>query len=221
MAQGQRGAYPACMALVAAPHAAAPDPVRVWSWHAVKAMALLCVVALGVQLGQLPSSASEPAPPAAVKAEAAPPPAAPPAPEPPRYLTLDRQLEYGDYAWTEEGAPAGPVTIEIDLAGEILSVMRGNVEIGRAAILFGTDDKPTPTGSFRITQKKRHHVSNLYNAPMPYMMRLTDDGIAIHGSIVEYGSATRGCIGVPDEFAALLFDEARIGTRVVIVDGTA
>lgn len=211
------------MAMAAAPLAAAPDPVTVWTWHAVKAMALLCVVALGVQLGQLPSStstAAAPAPPP-LAAEAAPPPAAPPAPEPPRYLALDRPLEYGDYAWNEAGAPAGPITIEIDLAGEILSVMRGNVEIGRAAILYGTDDKPTPTGSFRITEKKRHHISNLYDAPMPWMMRLTEDGIAIHGSIVEYGSATRGCVGVPDEFAALLFEHARVGTRVAIVNGTA
>ena len=43
---------------------------------------------------------------------------------------------------------------------------------------------PTPTGVFPITEKKRHHVSNLYDAPMPYMLRLTDDGIAIHQPVL-------------------------------------
>jgi lipoprotein-anchoring transpeptidase ErfK/SrfK len=51
---------------------------------------------------------------------------------------------------------------------------------------------------------------------MPFMLRLTNDGIAIHGSEVEDGYATHGCIGVPDEFAALLFKEAKIGTKVLI-----
>jgi lipoprotein-anchoring transpeptidase ErfK/SrfK len=86
----------------------------------------------------------------------------------------------------------------------------------RAAILYGADDKPTPTGAFKILQKKKDHISNLYGAPMPFMLRLTNDGIAIHGSEVEDGYATHGCIGVPDEFAALLFKEAKIGTKVLI-----
>jgi lipoprotein-anchoring transpeptidase ErfK/SrfK len=92
------------------------------------------------------------------------------------------------------------------------------VEIGRAAILYGADDKPTPAGTFTILEKKRHHVSNLYGAPMPYMMRLTWDGVAIHGSEVEWGSATHGCVGVPSEFAALLFAAARKGDPVLVTN---
>ncbi len=40
---------------------------------------------------------------------------------------------------------------------------------------------------------------------MPYMLRLTNDGVAIHGSNVRQGYATHGCIGVPTDFAKLLF----------------
>ena len=85
-----------------------------------------------------------------------------------------------------------------------------------APVSTGKRGHPTPTGSFPILQKKRHHISNLYGAPMPYMLRLTMDGIAVHGSEVEDGSATHGCIGLPDEFAALLFEEVKVGDRVVI-----
>ena len=71
-----------------------------------------------------------------------------------------------------------------------------------------------------ITEKDADHESNIYEAVMPYMMRLTNDGIAIHGSVVEYGKASRGCVGVPDEFAARLFAQARLGDRVRIVQGS-
>jgi lipoprotein-anchoring transpeptidase ErfK/SrfK len=131
-------------------------------------------------------------------------------------LALNRPMKHGDYTWAEEGVPPGPTWIHVDLASETIRVVRGNSEIGRALILYGADEKPTPSGQFKITQKKRHHVSNLYNREMPYMLRLTNDGIAIHGSVVEYGYATHGCIGVPEEFAALLFKEADLGDRVII-----
>jgi lipoprotein-anchoring transpeptidase ErfK/SrfK len=131
-------------------------------------------------------------------------------------LAPNRAMAHGDYAWNDEGVPAGPTWIHVDLASETIRVVRGSSEIGRALILYGADDKPTPSGQFKITQKKRHHISNLYNRPMPYMLRLTNDGVAIHGSVVEYGYATHGCIGVPEEFAALLFKEAKLGDRVII-----
>ncbi len=134
-------------------------------------------------------------------------------------LALNRTMGHGDYAWNDQGVPAGPTWIHIDLASETIRVVRGSSEIGRAVILYGADDKPTPSGQFKITQKKKHHISNLYNRPMPYMLRLTDDGVAIHGSVVEYGYATHGCIGVPEEFAALLFAQAKLGDRVIITGG--
>jgi lipoprotein-anchoring transpeptidase ErfK/SrfK len=133
-------------------------------------------------------------------------------------LRPDQRLEHGDYVWEAEGVPSGPLTIVVGLKAQILYAYRGGVEIGRAAILYGADDKPTPTGTFNILEKKRHHVSNLYGAPMPYMMRLTWDGVAIHGSEVEWGSATHGCVGLPAEFAALLFAEAKKGDPVLVTN---
>ena len=98
-------------------------------------------------------------------------------------------------------------------------MFRGGHEIAAAAILRGFGDKPTPTGIFPITQKDADHVSSIYDAPMPWMMRLTDDGISIHGSKVERGYATNGCIGVPDAFAKRLFEQASLGDKVIITDG--
>jgi lipoprotein-anchoring transpeptidase ErfK/SrfK len=70
-----------------------------------------------------------------------------------------------------------------------------------------------PTGIFPITEKDADHISNIYDAPMPHMMRLTNDGVAIHGSKVQLGYATNGCVGVPDDFAAKLFKVANLGRQ--------
>jgi len=136
-----------------------------------------------------------------------------------RRLSVGRQLLHGEYVWNEAGAPAGRVTMLVDLSAQTLSVFRGGQEIGRAVILYGTDENPTPTGSFTILEKDVDHESTIYDARMPFMLRLTNDGIAIHGSNVRYGSASRGCIGVPEEFAQLLFAQARVGDEVRIVPG--
>lgn len=132
-------------------------------------------------------------------------------------LQLDKPLLHGEYAWNDEGVAPGPAWIVVDLSTQTIHAFRGDTEIGRAVVLYGADNKPTPVGRFTITQKKRHHVSNLYDAPMPYMMRLTNDGVAIHASFVEQDAATHGCIGVPEDFAELLFAEAKVGTPVLVV----
>lgn len=133
-------------------------------------------------------------------------------------LEADSPLEPGEYLWEPERGPAGRVEIVADVARDLLYVYRGGVEIGRTILIYGADEKPTPLGSFPILEKRRHHISNLYNAPMPYMQRLTWDGVALHGSgeTVETRYATHGCIGLPDEFAALLFAITRVGDRVTV-----
>lgn len=136
-----------------------------------------------------------------------------------RILDIPGPMQHGSYVWDDAGVPAGPIVVTIDLAAQTMSVFRGGYEIGAAVIIYGATDKPTPTGIFPISQKKRHHISNLYGAPMPYMLRLTNDGVAIHASDVQWGNATHGCIGLPPEFAALLFEQAQLGTKVIVTDG--
>ncbi len=135
-------------------------------------------------------------------------------------MTIDGPLGHGNYYWDESRAPAtGPLLITVDLEAQTLSVFRDGHEIGVAVILYGTPEKPTPLGAFPITQKDADHVSNIYDAPMPYMLRLTNDGVAIHGSDVEWGYGTRGCIGVPTAFAKMLFEQVKLGDTVIITNG--
>lgn len=136
-----------------------------------------------------------------------------------RILQIDEPFVHGYYKWDDEGVPDGELVVTVDLKAESISVFRAGYEIGAAVISFGDSEKSTPTGVFPISQKSRDHVSNIYGSPMPYMLRLTNDGVAIHASDVKWGWGTRGCIGVPEEFARLLFEQAKLGDRVIVTNG--
>jgi len=133
-------------------------------------------------------------------------------------LNVPRHMQYGDFVWNDRNVPKGPVWIRVDLKSQVISIFRAGHEIGTAVILYGADEKQTPSGTFPILAKIKDHKSITYdNAPMPYTLRLTEDGVSIHGSDVRWGRATHGCIGVPVEFAHKLYDQASQGDQVVIV----
>jgi hypothetical protein len=132
-------------------------------------------------------------------------------------LNVPGRMSYGDFLWDDQGVPRGRVWIRVDLKSQIISVFRSGEEIGTAVILYGADGVPTPVGTFPILAKFRNHRSATYDgAPMPYTLRLTRDGVSIHASNVRWGFATHGCIGVPQAFAAKLFDAAQVGDQVTV-----
>ena len=132
-------------------------------------------------------------------------------------LAVPGRMHYGDYRWDEKGVGEGPTWVRVDLKSQIISVFRGGQEIGTAVILYGADGLPTPTGKFPVLARLKDHRSLTYDAPMPYTLRLTADGVSIHGSNVRWGYATHGCVGVPTAFAAKLFDAVSVGDEVLIV----
>lgn len=136
-----------------------------------------------------------------------------------RVLPISGPIKYGEWHWDEEGVPPGRMVITVDLDARVISVFRGGYEIGAAAVLLGTDKHPTPLGSFPILQKKKDNISSIYGAPMPYTLRLTWDGISIHGSDVELGYASHGCVGTPEPFAAKVFGAVKKGDEVIITRG--
>jgi hypothetical protein len=126
-------------------------------------------------------------------------------------------LKPGEYLWAPEVAPAGPVTIVVSLKTQKAYAYRNGVAIGVSTVSSGTDAHATPTGVFTVLQKDADHVSNLYtDAAMPFMQRLTWDGIAMHGGNLPGYPASHGCIRLPLAFAKLLFGITRTGITVVI-----
>jgi lipoprotein-anchoring transpeptidase ErfK/SrfK len=127
-------------------------------------------------------------------------------------------LDPGEFVWHPETAPPGSVEIVVSLPLQVAYVYRAGSLIGVSTVSTGKPGYDTPTGTFTILEKKRDHRSNLYDAPMPFMQRLTWDGIALHAGAIPGEPASHGCVRLPDEFARKLFAETRLGATVHIVD---
>ncbi|MEO3762774.1 L,D-transpeptidase family protein [Streptomyces sp. B5E4] len=97
--------------------------------------------------------------------------------------------------------------------GEVLAAMD---------VRFGSQYTPTREGVFEVFLKSRHHVSTLYDTPMPYAMFFSG-GQAVHYSADfaanGYAGASHGCVNVRDEAKiAKLFGDVRVGDKVVVYD---
>lgn len=133
-----------------------------------------------------------------------------------------RALEPGEFLWYPQIAPEGPVVLVVSLDEQRAYVYRNGIAIGVSTISSGKAGKDTPTGVFTILQKNKDHRSNLYNnAPMPYMQRLTWDGIALHGGHLPGYPASHGCVRLPQAFAEKLFGITRFGDSVVVANAKA
>ncbi len=100
---------------------------------------------------------------------------------------------------------------------------RGKLYVnGKVAMDFpvstGRPSHKTPLGKFRITEKQRHHVSNIYGVSMPCFMRLTDSGIGMHVGEVRRRPVSHGCIRLSRTACEPIFKLVRVGTAVDIVE---
>lgn len=127
-------------------------------------------------------------------------------------------LTPGKYLW-EEDVAAGPVSVLISIPDQKAYVYRGEQLVAVSTVSTGKAGNDTPVGIFNILQKKEMHHSNLYDdAPMPYMQRLTWDGVAIHAGRNPGFPASHGCIRVPASFAKKLFAATEMGATVEVTD---
>ncbi|WP_244655496.1 L,D-transpeptidase family protein [Sphingomonas sp. CFBP 13603] len=128
------------------------------------------------------------------------------------------ELSPNQYVWKDNGSSEA-VSVVVSLMEQRAFVYRGSTMIAATTISSGKDGKDTPVGTYPILQKNAVHKSSLYDdASMPFMQRLTWDGIAIHAGRNPGFPASHGCIRVPLGFAKQLFGVTTLGTTVTVTD---
>lgn len=132
-------------------------------------------------------------------------------------LAPERPLKPGEFTWAPDEGKSGKLVIVADLKTQLLHVYRGGREIGISTISSGRKGFETPPGVYQILEKDADHYSDLYDfSPMPFMQRLTWDGVALHGGVVPGRAASHGCIRLPEAFAQILFHETGMGGTVIV-----
>lgn len=130
------------------------------------------------------------------------------------------RLKPGEWVWAGNIAPNGPILVYVDLQRQRATVYRNGVRVAVTTISSGKDGYETPNGVFTILEKDKDHRSRTYdNAPMPYNLRLTWKGVALHAGNLPGFPASHGCVRLPMEFAKILFDNMPMGGTVVIAGG--
>ena len=126
-------------------------------------------------------------------------------------------LRPGEYVWGASAPTEGETRIVVDLLTQMAYVYRGDHLLGASTMSSAKTGHITPYGSWTILEKQPFYRSKKYdNAPMPWMQRIDDYGIAFHGGVNPGYPASHGCMRLPMKFAEKLYGVTRIGTKVVI-----
>lgn len=132
-------------------------------------------------------------------------------------------LKAGEFRWLSEPARNGmPVVVMVDLEKQRGYVYRGGGLLAITTVSTGKSGYGTPVGVYPILQKKKVHHSNRYEdergrpAAMPFMQRLTWEGVALHAGRVRERPASHGCVRLPREFSEQLYALTRHGDLVVV-----
>ena len=126
-------------------------------------------------------------------------------------------LKPGQYLWAASTPAEGEVRVVIDRLTQMAYVYKGDRLIGVTTVSTAKQGHITPLGQWSVLEKRPFYRSKKYdNAPMPWMERIDEYGIALHGGGTPGYPESHGCIHLPMKFAAKLYSLTKIGTKVVI-----
>jgi len=126
-------------------------------------------------------------------------------------------LRPGEYLWASTIPGDGETRVVIDRLTQMAYVYKGDQLIGVSTVSTAKTGHITPLGEWSVLEKRPFYRSKKYdNAPMPWMERIDEYGIALHGGGTPGYPESHGCIHLPMKFAEKLYGLTKIGTKVVI-----
>jgi lipoprotein-anchoring transpeptidase ErfK/SrfK len=121
--------------------------------------------------------------------------------------------------------------IFVNLTQQHLYAYDGTTLVTDLAVSTGTAANPTPVGSFTIQQRlvSQRMVGPGYDLPnVPYVQYFGNEqlswqeGYSLHGAYWHHNwghPMSHGCVNLPTDFAAWIYDWASLGTPVEIISG--
>ena len=126
-------------------------------------------------------------------------------------------LNPGQYLWASAIPAVGDTRIVIDRLTQMAYVYKADKLVGVTTVSTAKQGHITPLGEWSILEKRPFYRSKKYdNAPMPWMERIDEYGIALHGGGTPGYPESHGCIHLPMKFAEKLYGLTKIGTKVII-----
>ncbi|MEM9080613.1 MAG: L,D-transpeptidase [Verrucomicrobiota bacterium] len=146
--------------------------------------------------------------------------------------------------WDGEGVEGAPL-VRINIKEQRAYFYKGEQLVGSSPISTGREGKKTPRGTFKVTQKSPDHKSSLYgvirntttgevvnanadtrkhragpgevfeHAPMDHFLRF-NGAIGMHAGHLPGYPASAGCVRLPARMAEVYYENAPLGTPVIV-----
>ena len=146
--------------------------------------------------------------------------------------------------WIGDGVTGAP-SIKIVLSEQRAYFYKGDKLVGESVISSGKKGFETPPGTYKVIQKDKDHVSNIYGdyvdatgaivqknvdvtkdplpkgatfqgAKMPFFLRFTG-GYGMHAGYLPGYAASHGCVRMPFSMAEHFFEATDEGTPVTVL----
>jgi hypothetical protein len=157
----------------------------------------------------------------------------------------EKRMNYDNVSYWDGDAASGSPRIKIRLSEQKAYFYKSDQLVGVSILSTGREGYSTPTGSFRIQQKNKDHVSSVYGdyvdaqtgevvmkdidrrkdkmpkgakydgARMPWFMRI-NGGVGMHEGFLPGYPASHGCIRMPGFMAEAFFNNVDVGTPVSV-----
>jgi lipoprotein-anchoring transpeptidase ErfK/SrfK len=125
------------------------------------------------------------------------------------------------------GAAKAQKAIVVSISQQMLWAYKGDQVVLNSYVRTGRSGFDTPLGSFAVLSKLPSQTmegvigGEYYNVPdVPWVLYFTNSGHALHGTYWHNNFGTpmsHGCINLPMDIAAWLYDWAPLGTPVLVV----
>jgi lipoprotein-anchoring transpeptidase ErfK/SrfK len=133
----------------------------------------------------------------------------------------------GALAAPELATAKAPKAIVVSIGQQMMWAYKGDLVMLNSYVSTGRAGFDTPLGNFAILSKLPSQTmagvigGEYYNVPdVPWVMYFTNGGHALHGTYWHSNFGTpmsHGCVNLPMDVAAWLYDWAPVGTPVMIV----
>ncbi len=106
---------------------------------------------------------------------------------------------------------AGRTRIVVDIPSQKATLYRDDVEVKSVPVSTGRKSSRRQRGRYLITDKHKIWTSNLYEAKMPFFMRLSCGAVGLHAGYLPGYPASHGCIRMPEATAMGLVRKGAVG----------
>ncbi len=150
-----------------------------------------------------------------------------------------------DGYWDRPEHVKGTHKIIVDISMQNAKYYIGDTQVGYTMVSTGKEGKQTPRATYRVLSKDIDHRSSKYGkvvdadgndiepvfvvgedkmpaggkfigSSMAYGLQLNHTGIWMHEGIVTSAPESAGCIRVPTEMAKIFYENAPVGTLVIV-----